>query len=489
MPQVLRWQSTTQAFHEALGDGESLTMVRIPAGRFQMGSPMEAAESGRDGDEGPVHGVELEEFLIASTPITQAQWRVVAEWEQGPAETWRLPLESNPSLFQGDHARLRDGEPDSSQRPVDAISWDEASEFCRRLSQRTGRHYTLPSEAQWEYACRAGSSTPYAFGFALTAALANLRLSTPAWAVAETTNSEPADVEQTTPVGLYPANAWGLYDMHGNLWEWCLDHWRESYSGVPIDGSAWIDANAPATAERVLRGGSWSDSPADSRSACRRRLPARAIDAGALGLRVVCLPGMAGRGELADRAGSAQTGVPNADEPVNGQPLDGTDSLEMLALRTMMSTSAATPVRSSAFVSYSHKDSKWLDKLNVMLTPFTRDGMAVWSDQKIKPGDLYAEEIRKALENAKVAILLVSPDFLASQYIHDNELPPLLGEAERGGLTILWIPIHYSNYKQTKIKDYQAVWEPSQPLAGLSKAKLNQALVAISETIAEAMER
>jgi formylglycine-generating enzyme required for sulfatase activity len=291
MPQVLRWQSTTQAFHEALGDGEWLAMVRIPAGLFQMGSPMEEAESGRDDDEGPVHGVELEEFLIASTPITQAQWRVVARWQQGPAETWRIPLEANPSLFQGDHARLRDGEPDSSQRPVDAISWDEASEFCRRLSQRTGRHYTLPSEAQWEYACRAGSSTPYAFGFALTAELANLRLSTPAWAVPEPTNAEPADVEQTTPVGLYPANAWGLHDMHGNVWEWCLDHWHDNYLGAPSDGSAWIDANASGTAERVLRGGSWSDSPVDSRSAYRRRLPALARDPGTLGFRVVCLPG------------------------------------------------------------------------------------------------------------------------------------------------------------------------------------------------------
>jgi len=291
MPQLLRWQSTTQAFIEALGDGESLTMVRIPAGRFQMGSPREEAESGRDEDEGPVHEVELEEFLIANTPITQAQWRVVARWEQGPAETWRIPLEENPSRFQSNHATIGDGESDSSQRPVDAISWDEASEFCRRLSQRTGRHYTLPSEAQWEYACRAGSSTPYAFGLELTAELANVRLSSPAWAVSESMNSEPGDVEQTTPVGLYPANAWGLHDMHGNVWEWCLDHWRESYSGVPRDDSPWIDANAPAAAERVLRGGSWSDSPADNRSACRRRLPATAMDAGVLGFRVVCLPG------------------------------------------------------------------------------------------------------------------------------------------------------------------------------------------------------
>jgi internalin A len=146
-------------------------------------------------------------------------------------------------------------------------------------------------------------------------------------------------------------------------------------------------------------------------------------------------------------------------------------------------------MRSSAFISYSHVDKKWLDKLNKMLTPFLRDGMKVWSDQQIKPGDLWADEIRKALADAKVAILLVSPDFLASKYIHENELPPLLAEAQRGGLVILWIPIHYSNYKYTKINDYQATWDPSQPLASLGAAKLNRALVSISEVIAEAMDR
>jgi internalin A len=145
-------------------------------------------------------------------------------------------------------------------------------------------------------------------------------------------------------------------------------------------------------------------------------------------------------------------------------------------------------MRSSAFISYSHKDEKWLGRLNVMLTPFTRNGMTVWSDQKIKPGTLWDDEIRKALAVAKIAVLLVSPDFLASKFIHENELPPLLEEAEGGGVTILWVPIHFSNYKQTRIKDYQAAWEPSQPLASLSKSKLNKALVTISETIAEAME-
>ena len=144
-------------------------------------------------------------------------------------------------------------------------------------------------------------------------------------------------------------------------------------------------------------------------------------------------------------------------------------------------------MRSSAFISYSHKDARWLEKLNEMLIPFERNGLKVWSDQKMRPGAKWSQEIRQALADAKVAILLVSPAFLASEFIHENELPPLLDEAGRGGLEILWIPIHFSNYEQTKIKDYHAAWEPSQPLASLSTSKLNQALVAISKTIAEAM--
>jgi internalin A len=146
-------------------------------------------------------------------------------------------------------------------------------------------------------------------------------------------------------------------------------------------------------------------------------------------------------------------------------------------------------MRSSAFISYSHKDVKWLDRLNVMLTPLTRDGMKVWDDQKTKAGARWKDEILKALADAKVAILLVSPDFLASKFIHENELPPLLAEAELGGLVILWIPIHFSNYELTKIKDYQAAWDPLKPLASLSKSKLNQALVVVSKKIAEEMNR
>jgi CheY-like chemotaxis protein len=178
---------------------------------------------------------------------------------------------------------------------VERVSWEEAMEFCRRLSQRSRRRYSLPSEAQWEYACRAGSSTAYAFGSELTAELATLRFH----ASPLTDPGAPASAAagpQTTPVQVdsaHPANTWGLREMHGNVREWCLDHWHDSYSGAPSDGSAWIDAEAPATAERVVRGGSWMDLPSDARSACRRRLPPQSREP-IVGLRVVCLPGPPG---------------------------------------------------------------------------------------------------------------------------------------------------------------------------------------------------
>ena len=264
MSPLLRWQSTTQAFREVLGEGQALTMLRLPAGRFLMGSPDQ--EAGRDWGEAPLREVEIQEFLMASTPFTRAQWQAVVGWEE---------------------ARLGEGEGDTSQRPVERIRWEEAMEFCRRLSLRKGRHYTLPSEAQWEYACRAGTTTPYAFGFRLTPELGNLRL--------EGGEAGAVDPQHTTPVQRYPANAWGLHDMHGNVWEWCLDHWHADYHGAPNDGMAWIDANAPASADRVVRGGAWSDPASDARSACRYRLPPQARDAAITGLRVVCLPAAPGQ--------------------------------------------------------------------------------------------------------------------------------------------------------------------------------------------------
>jgi formylglycine-generating enzyme required for sulfatase activity len=304
--QLLRWQSRTQVFREKR-DGLELAMVRIPAGSFVMGSPPQELDCGED--EAPQHRVELGEFLLGQTPITQAQWREVAQWQERPGERWGRDLDPEPSFFQprsNPKARslgrgrfsLLEGEIATDQRPVDNVSWRDAMEFCSRLRQRTGRRYTLPSEAQWEYACRAGSSTPFHFGPTLTPELANYN-----GTFSYADGPKGANREQTMPVGMFAANAWGLHDMHGNVWEWCLDHWHDSYEGAPADGSAWLTSAEPKKKamtdkannsyseepDRLLRGGSWDDVPRDCRSAYRDHIqPDGAYDD--VGFRVVCLP-------------------------------------------------------------------------------------------------------------------------------------------------------------------------------------------------------
>jgi formylglycine-generating enzyme required for sulfatase activity len=293
--QILRWRSRSQAFVEQI-DGLELTMLKIPAGSFLMGSP--GGEEGRSDAEGPQHRVEIGEFLMGQTPITQAQWRVVAGWEPPDGESWGRELQPNPSYFQvgdeqkGVNARLLAGELNTDQRPVEQVSWEDAIEFCKRLSKCTGQNYSLPSEAQWEYACRAGSATPFHFGETISSELAN-------YDGTSTYGDGPKGKyrKQTTPVGMFPANAWGLKDMHGNVWEWCLDQWHPSYEGAPMDASAWVDAYIKRAdvnkddrfISRLLRGGSWFSRPGNCRSAYRYlRLPGGVL--GSVGLRVVCLP-------------------------------------------------------------------------------------------------------------------------------------------------------------------------------------------------------
>ena len=260
-------QLEQEALHQhAEAQAVRLTMVKIPAGSFLMGSPED--EPQRSEDERPHHEVKLESFFMAQTPITQAQWRAVAGWQK-----LERVLKPNPSKFKG------------ANRPVERVSWFDAQEFCRRLSQRTGKRYGLPSEAQWEYACRAGSRTPFYFGVTLTPELANYNGN-----FIYANGPKGRYREQTIEVASFPANGWGLHDMHGNVWEWCEDHWHESYHFAPDDGRPRFNPNAGMDMRRLLRGGSWVDLPADCRSAARSSGARPGLRSSRLGFRVCCLP-------------------------------------------------------------------------------------------------------------------------------------------------------------------------------------------------------
>ncbi|MDB9538050.1 SUMF1/EgtB/PvdO family nonheme iron enzyme [Dolichospermum planctonicum CS-1226] len=217
--------------NENLGNDVVLEMVAIPGGKFLMGSP-----EGQGYDrERPQHQVTIQPFYMGKYPVTQAQWERVADLPKV-----RIDLRSKPSHFQG------------ANLPVENVSWHDAQEFCVRLSKATGKLYRLPSEAEWEYACRANTTTPYYFGDTITTDLVNHR----------------NKYGQTTEVGKFPPNAFGLYDMHGNVWEWCEDGWHENYINAPIwpnSSIAWMSNDN----KRVLRRGQWYLNPSYCRSASR----------------------------------------------------------------------------------------------------------------------------------------------------------------------------------------------------------------------------
>jgi formylglycine-generating enzyme required for sulfatase activity/uncharacterized caspase-like protein len=267
----------SKLFQEDLGNGVSLDMVYIPPGSFMMGT--EDAEIERlvkkfnwtgYRTEKPQHQVTVPTFYMGKHPITQAQWKAVAALPQINRE-----LKPEPSKFKGDNL------------PVERVSWYNAVEFCARLSKETGKEYRLPSEAEWEYACRAGTTTPFHFGETITSKLANYDASN---IFAEEVKGEYRG--QTTPVGEFPANGFGLHDMHGNVWEWCLDDWHSDYKGVPKDGNPWFDNKnnnlSDKTGSAVLRGGSWLGSPVLCRSAYRSDAFTRDYLNFNIGFRVVC---------------------------------------------------------------------------------------------------------------------------------------------------------------------------------------------------------
>ncbi|MBC6477915.1 MAG: SUMF1/EgtB/PvdO family nonheme iron enzyme [Hormoscilla sp. GM7CHS1pb] len=242
-------------YREDLDNGVILEMVSIPGGTFTMGSP--ASEKGRSDCEGPQHRRTIAPFFMGKFTVTQAQWQAVMN-------------NANPSNFKGDNL------------PVENVSWNDAVEFCQRLSRQTGREYRFPSEAEWEYACRAGTTTPFHFGETITTDLAQYNGS-------ETYAAGPKGIYRrgTTPVGSFGvANAFGLYDMHGNVWEWCADPRHEDYQGAPSDGRVWESGGDDS--RRMLRGGDWFDNPRFCRSADRLSY-GPGIRNDFFGLRVVCV--------------------------------------------------------------------------------------------------------------------------------------------------------------------------------------------------------
>jgi formylglycine-generating enzyme required for sulfatase activity len=262
-------------------------MVLIPGGTFIMGSPEDepGKYSGSFGqyNERPQHEVTIAPFWMGRYPITVAQWRAVSTLPPVEKELDPYPfyISPDPVIFPRDalfgYFKVDDF-------PVERVTWDDAIEFCYRLSAHTGHTYTLPSEAQWEYACRAGTTTPFYFGKHIT----------PQWANYNDSADPQYYRERTTPVGMFGiANPFGLYDMHGNVWERCLDHyWYSNYKGAPTDGSAWVVTGADKELPRILRGGSWYSFPGECRCAsrhCDKSILLQSTHAG-VGFRVVSIP-------------------------------------------------------------------------------------------------------------------------------------------------------------------------------------------------------
>ena len=210
---IHRERNQARYFKEHLGEAIDLDMILVPGGTFIMGSPDDEPE--RSNNESPQHEVTVSSFFMGRYPVTQAQWRFVERLAVEKRE-----FDPEPSRFKGDN------------RPVERVSWYDAVEFCDRLSTHTGREYRLPSEAEWEYACRAGTQTPFYFGRTLTTELANYNGN---YTYGDGSKGEYR--EETTPVDHFGiANTFGLCDMHGNVYEWCQDHWHNTYEGAPTDG-------------------------------------------------------------------------------------------------------------------------------------------------------------------------------------------------------------------------------------------------------------
>ena len=227
-----------------LGKNITMDLVGIPGGKFMMGSSEDELERGND--ESPQHLVTIRPFLLGKYPVTQTQWQAV--------------MGNNPSRFI-------DRNLGNSNKPVERVSWFDCLEFCQKISELVGRQFRLPTESEWEYACRGKTSTPFHYGATITTNFANYN-----GEYAYGSGKEGEYRHQTTDVGSFSPNCFGLYDMHGNVAEWCTDLWHKNYGHALDDGSAYI-GNDSQKAARILRGGSWLHLPGCCRSSHRLSSP------------------------------------------------------------------------------------------------------------------------------------------------------------------------------------------------------------------------
>ena len=248
-------------FREDLGNGITLDMVKIPAGTFKMG-----AAQGEDArkDEFPQRDIRVSEFWMGRFAVTQDQWEVMA----ASSDKIKRDLVLYPSTLNGD------------KLPVEKVSWDDTKEFCDRLSRKARRIYDLPTEAQWGYICRAGTTTPFHFGETITTDMANFDGN---HTYAQT--SKGIYREKAIAVDSFHPNTFGLYNMHGNIGEFCLDDWHDNYEGAPSNDSAWESASSDSG--KILRGGNRHYRPSYCRSASRTH--SRFFTAiNGVGFRIVC---------------------------------------------------------------------------------------------------------------------------------------------------------------------------------------------------------
>jgi formylglycine-generating enzyme required for sulfatase activity len=261
--EISHTHKSAEFLSENLRDRIGLEMVKIPGGTYLMGSP-----DGQGNDnERPQHSVTISACFIGKYPIKQAQWRAVAALPQVD-----IPLNPDPAFFKGDNL------------PVERVSWSEAVEFCQRLSRLSGHYYRLPSEAEWEYACRAQTTTPFYIGETIATNFANYN------GKFIYANEQPGEYrETTTPVDKFLPNAFGLSDLHGNLWEWCADEWHPNYEQAPTDGSVWTqrDRQLPDRIPRVVRGGAWNSQPKKCCCAFRNYIEEANITWKMVGFRIV----------------------------------------------------------------------------------------------------------------------------------------------------------------------------------------------------------